>query len=410
MDQKTLKTPITNRGVDNTFKSHFCLDIKGQTNDLEEFILFDWFQATILDLNLEILSDTGELIGVTDYKKIAYDLFRELFGIGASDLVFEYKGINGYNARLEYKNIYIMWHTTEVRMGIHILMSGQGCRDFEQLGLDYFEFINKLSKYRVNYNRIDISIDDFTGKYFTMSRIIDYCRHGMVVSPFIHCFNMEKLRLKDGVNEGHTVQFGSKASQIQVTFYDKLKERASKNIIVHHDIKFWTRCEVRFRHDRADELISMIKQNHCLNETIKGVLYKYLDFKTKNSNDSNISRRTTVRWWSEFLEGIDKLDFSKLLPEHSITKKMNWLHNSTAKSNVMVIMANMNLITPDNKSVDFVLENLQKGTDLLTNKDLQIINDYRRSIGLIPCTFGEIKDMVHEVKSVLFVTNNDYLD
>ena len=45
-------------------------------------------------------------------------------------------------------------------MGINFKLSGQGCRDFEGLGIEWIDFFKTVNRYTVGYNRIDIAIDD----------------------------------------------------------------------------------------------------------------------------------------------------------------------------------------------------------------------------------------------------------
>ncbi|UKI58239.1 MAG: hypothetical protein L6V81_02025 [Clostridium sp.] len=52
-------------------------------------------------------------------------------------------------------------------MGYHLYMTGSACRDFEEMGLNYRDLFVKLFKLNVHFTRVDVSIDDFTGKYFS---------------------------------------------------------------------------------------------------------------------------------------------------------------------------------------------------------------------------------------------------
>lgn len=392
MVSKSNKTPITNRGVDNTLNIKNVLIYQGFENTLEQFILFDWFQATIFIPNFDT---------VGDLKYYATDLFFKLFGLSSSDLCFEYKGLNGYNASLYYKNIYIMYNTFRSDMGLHIKMSGQGCRDFEQLGLDYFDFFRKLMKYDLNFNRIDISIDDFSNRYFDISKLNHYIQHKSVSSKFISCMNVSKTRLSDSSLLGNTLQFGSKASDIQVTFYDKLKERQSQNIIVSSNIKHWIRTELRFRHEKARGVVNQILiDDNNVNKIVKGILRDYISFKDIFSKDSNVSRREEASWWVQYLENIDYLKLTNYLPENSITRKENWIKESTSKSNFIVYLSKLNNLKLDDHVLDYMYDLFKCGSDKFSFNDLKIINDYRINNHLEPFTMQEIKDYIEDLNIV----------
>lgn len=395
--QNSIGTPPTNRGVGCPPDDTFSLIKQGNCS----FILFDWFQCTILDESFDSFVDTGEVFGVRDIRRVVVQLFKEFFNLDPEDLVFEYSGINGYNASYYYKNIYIMYNVNRPDMGIHIKMSGQGCRDFEELNLDYFEFFRKLEAHLVNYNRIDISIDDFTDKYFTLQKLIDKVRVGELTSKFLDCINIEKVGLVDFKNKGHTLQFGSKASNIQITFYDKLKERQSKNIIVDHDLKFWTRTEVRFRHKYARNVIKLILGGeNTVNDVVRSVLSQYISFKSPTGS-SRMRRRGEADWWSAFLGNITTLSITNYLPESSITKKKDWLFKSTSKSNLIVFLSSLDNLELDDKSSDYLLELFKKGIEKFDYKDLKLINDYRIQNKLVPLSKYEVEAYINDLHSII---------
>lgn len=382
------------------------LSYKSINNELNQFILFDWFQATILSESFEF-DKHGCLSGITDFNKTAIDLFKDIFKISSCDLIFESRGVNGYNANYHYNEIYIMFNYSRPEMGFHIKMSGRGCRDFENLNLDYIDFFKTINKYVVNYNRIDISIDDFSNKYFSISKLYSYVRSNCVSSKFLSVLNIEKRKLSDGFDLGHTLQFGSKASNIQITFYDKLKERESQNMIVSSNIKYWVRTELRFRHDYAKQIVDKILIDKDINKIVKSVLSEYISFKDKYSNDSNISRRDNAPWWNNFLENVDKLSLINYLPEDSISRKSNWLKNSVSKTLFMVYISNLDNLKTDNQTNELLLNLFQEGFEKFNYEDLKLINSNRISNNLIPYTEKEIFDYVQDIKDYILIKEKE---
>ena len=165
MNENSLRTPVTNRGVDCTEIDNIFLDIKGQINDLEQFIIIDWFQCTIFpDFNITEVNIDGVVDG---YRLHVFDYFKKLFNIERQDIIVEQKGLNGYDTTYSYRNIKMMTHHKRKEMGINVLMSGTGCRDYEELNLGWYNLFVLLNGMTVSYNRIDIAIDDYTNKYFT---------------------------------------------------------------------------------------------------------------------------------------------------------------------------------------------------------------------------------------------------
>lgn len=391
--QKSLNSPFTNRGVVNTY-----------------YVLFDWFECTFLDENFMYNDTSGEWLETRSGFDVCKDLFEYLFDIDYKDLVIEYKGVNGYNCTLSFKNIKLLFNFSRPDMGIHLLMSGSACRDFEELGLDYQVLFSKINSYQVNYNRIDVSIDDFRGEYFNLQKLVNYVLNDSLATKFKSVLSIIKYNTYGAKELGNSLQFGSRASNIQITFYDKLLERKSKDILVDTDITSWIRTETRFRDTHAKYIITeYIKDSSSLNTILKSVIYNYLDFKVLESSDSNKSRRPTASWWLGFLDNVDKLRIANYLPESTITKKRNWLINSISRSQLMVYVSDLDLRKFDVVTSDFILELLKKGSDSLDKSDLQLINDYRDKNKLERLTFSDIKDYINALETNIAFVNVEKL-
>ena len=222
---------------------------------------------------------------------------------------------------------------------------------------------------------------------------------------------MDKKRIATGESLGDTLQFGSKASLVQITFYDKLLERASQNYIVNNNIKFWTRCEVRFRHNKARDIINLLINNeNDLNLVVKGVLHDYIRFLIKNETDSKKNRWDTAKWWLDYLENIDKLKLSTKNPERTITRKKAWIDKSVSKTYLQVLISTLGNIELDNHSSEFMKSVLVNGIENITDKDVEMINDYRISNNMLPITKGQLYDYIRDIKDVLIISDNKYLD
>ena len=229
LDKFLYTAPVTNRGVVNTYKS-------------ELFLLFDWVQATFF----------------ADKEKFTiYDIFFYLFGVDTSDLLLNEKSPHfGYSDCYSYRDICIMVSDRE-DMGYHLYMTGSACRDFEELGLDYKDLFKKLYKLNVHFTRVDVSVDDFTGKYFPFDQIKKCIKNRSVITKFRTSTEFVKTNLKDIDNIGYTIWFGTRASDIQYVFYDKLKERIynANCEIIQDNLKCWNRFEMRYRNQYADTII-----------------------------------------------------------------------------------------------------------------------------------------------------------
>ena len=423
MENNSLETPVTNRGVTCTIDNSKVFDFKGEINELGQYILFDWYQFTIPikdDDNVNTFEpvilyfkkfNEAEILNKLEFLKIKiYQLFKDLFNIEKQDLFFEDKGINGYSHCISYDNIRMYFSPSQPHMGINVLMSGQGCRDFDILGLDYKELVKKVNDLGGKYNRVDIAIDDFSNKYFSLSKIKYYIEHKLVISKFRTYFHMRKGIIENNVILGDTLQFGSRASLVQITFYDKLQERKNNNYIVRDDVKYWVRTELRFRNEKVSELFEYYLNSTSLNQFVKGVLGEYMRFLKKNENDTNNRRWETVQWWTDYLENMNKIKFVPATLETSISRKKNWINDSTSKSAFMCLIADLPNLAVDDHTTDYLYQYFQLGFDKIKDKDLQLINTYRISKGKLPIEREQMEDYVRDFKDQIIAMEEVTLD
>lgn len=365
MNTDFIKPPVTNRGVETPIGT-----------DLPEiYMLFDWIQCTIFTENN------------------VYKLFRDLFGIYYEDISEEDKGIYFYTKTYSYKHIKILENISRSDMGIHILLSGSGCRDLEDLGINYYFFFKKLASYGAKFTRIDISIDTFTSKYFDIVRINDCIVNNEVVSKFKNVVNFVKTNLGNSKNEGATLWFGSRSSDIQIVFYDKLKERKSNHVLVSDKIKFWNRLECRFRNNHADTMVHNFINSDDFVKYYLGVVNNYISFCEYNPNDLKHRYRWNLKpWWRDFVNNSNKIKLSNVNHEKSITSVQRWLDKSVSKSLFMLYLANYK---NSETSFDNYISTLKKGNSKLRHSDIAFINEHRLSLGLDPLDEFIIVDILN---------------
>lgn len=380
MNSNSILAPATNRGAVNT-------------------LIVDWCQFTIFYKDLKILEDSY-FISIKDF---AINLIIKLFKINPAELCFETGGINGYEYSISYKNIYCYYSISRPDMGINFKLSGQACRDFENLNIEWIDFFKKLNTYVVGYNRIDIAIDDYTDKYFDIRKLQKYIKKGYVSSKFKSSLELTKRNILDGSILGDTLQFGSKASRVQITFYNKMLERQSQNYIIDNSITNWTRTELRFRQERAKEIVNLIINDNNFSNTIKGILKNYICF-LEPTGDSNKSRWPVAEFWEDFTNNLDKIKLSRINIENTISKKKDWLFHSMSKSNLMVLLSELDNIETDDFTSDYLLRLLRFPCKKLTDKDIQFINDERYKNHKEPIDREQIYDYLEDIKQVVFLS------
>lgn len=381
------------------------------TYELRENALFDWVQATILPFQDFIDIDDYNILWINRNikKKIPvqsldfiYFIFKYLFNIEWTEILVNHSNaLFGYNMCYQYQDIKIFSSPAREDMGVHIYLTGSACRQYEDLGLSFVQLFTKLSQFNTQYTRIDYSFDMFHDEYFTLDRVQSCVSNSEVVSRFRSSVQFTKDNLISLDNVGHTVWFGSRTSDIQFVFYDKLKERKFNAVVeVSENIKHWYRLECRFRGGNADSVIVNYLYCSDFNNYIKGVINNYLSFRKKNTNDSRRSRWPIRSWWSKFIDSIDKIKLQSYNVESTITLKKNWLERVTSHSQLLVMLSDIEDITVDEQSCKFLYNYIKGNISKIDDYDIQIINNYRLKNKLTLLTKKDIFSYIEDIKDI----------
>ena len=204
----------------------------------------------------------------------------------------ETKGACGYLDRLYFGSISIHYNGRE-DMGVWVEMSGQGCRNFEDLTQlprkweDIFYFIHSNN---LNITRLDVAYDDHCGVLD-----IDVIAADTEQQNFISRMKYwEVVRSSKGTG----IYIGSPQSKVRVRIYDKAAERGFT------DGQHWVRIELQLRDGRAAEF-SKIPMD--IGEAFAGVLLNYLRYVTPDENDSNKSRWENAKYWDDLVGDVGRI-------------------------------------------------------------------------------------------------------
>lgn len=327
-----------------------------------------------------------------------------------------------YRYTYSYKNIKIFASDNE-EFGYHIYLTGQACRDFEDItyrqstGIltfnkytSWLSLFEKAKRYDAHFTRLDIAIDDFSGEYFTLDDLFLCLENGEVKTRFKEVRDFKTILIEDCKINGRTLWFGSRASKLQVVFYDKLLERESQNYIVDNDIKFWLRCEMRFRTERADEIVDKyINEPYDFSKVIKGVLDYYVSFLEYDASDKNKWRWKRKEFWNRYLDNVEKSRLTSIPIESSIVKKKAWIDNTVSRSEFSVLLSSLDNLELDDKISNYFYELLKSGYSRLELKDLEMINEYRVHNNMSLITMQEIEDFIKDIKSVIILSKDKEL-
>jgi phage replication initiation protein len=360
---------------------------------MENSYLFDWLSFTVPVKNYNDLS----LRGVRSFlKEVGLDFNFEP----------RKKGAYGYLNSLSYANaINVLYTDLEhpfinsddrlkqaLDMGIHIEMTGQGCRYFEGVeNYDWVEFFNLLRSLGAKFKRLDIALDDYK-KMIKFSTVKEKIRSGEVVSlsrkrDVIETKITQKEEFNNkGDSKGLTVYFGTRASNIYIRFYDKKKEQEGKGIKV--DVSSWQRYEIVLRNEKATDFIERFCEGETFDTLYLGVLSGAIRFIDKGT-DSNKARWETSPFWIEFLRGAEaiKLKSHKVTPD--IGKTINWYGTSAFSATLLLSWVaedrglDFSEILKDSKRELSERHQLMKaGYEGLNDEEKREIGDKIRGIGL----------------------------
>lgn len=260
----------------------------------------------------------------------------EILDIEESEFKDMSSSIYGYRSHKACGHISILYDGKS-DMGIHVQMTGQGCREYEVLNKrNWKEFMMVCFENNGNFTRIDGAIDDICygdeKPYFTLNGLYRKIKDGCVQSKFKKGKRVESFMIDDGKGIGETLYFGREQSDMQIRIYEKDYERLENGKELEEDLTAWNRTEIQCRRDRAQALALYILNNENFGEVMSGILKNYLCFKVKNPNETNKSRWKTCKWWDDFLGDVEPLKLTMIAPDRTIDTIRQWVDKQVAPS------------------------------------------------------------------------------
>lgn len=319
--------------------------------------LVDWLQVTFKN---EIL--LTKILDLLEMKKKDF---------------FESNGKYGYSKGLYAEGITILYRPHSNEMGIHLQISGIGCRILEtREGFSWVNFLKRIHDYsqdegiEINVSRLDIALDDHKG-FFSLDEVIRKVKRGEVTSRFKKAIRIETIDIETGKSEGNTVYFGRASSNIRFRLYEKnyqIKHKYKDIDIDENEI--WNRIELQLRNERAMKMFQILLTNNDgdFAKEVKGVLSNYLQFRTR-SKDKNKSRWPIWKKWQKFIGEVEKIKLTVSEREKNLIE--SYLHVEKQYAALLATFERAGL------SVDMLLKS---GEEKITEKHLMKIEHYKRML------------------------------
>lgn len=241
-------------------------------------------------------------------------------------------------------------------MGVHIEVSGQGCRELEAAGVvtDWQEWLSYLRLFGASFTRIDVAWDDRSG-WLAWRDVELFWRGRLYTSRSRSSRLVESRRQGDPARDGgKTLYFGSAQSLVLVRIYDKAKEQG----VPGH----WLRVELQARSKRADVMASLIEHRGI--GIAASVLHNYLDF--KDAATSRLERSQTVDWWDAFLAGAGKACLALARVAKTLDAVFNWINRQVGPSLALITKR-------EGGSIDWLIPVICAGAGRLTSRQLSLV-------------------------------------
>lgn len=319
---------------------------------------------------------------VTFKNEILLSKILEILGMKRKDF-FETNGKYGYSKGLYSEGITILYRPHSNEMGVHLQISGAGCRILEtREGFNWVEFLKTIYEYaenegiEINISRLDIALDDRQG-IFSIQEVIRKVKRGELTSRFKKAIRIETIDIETGASEGNTIYFGRASSNIRIRFYEKHHEIRYKYKDVNLDENdIWNRIEIQLRNERAMKmfLILINKNDHDFSKEVKGVLSTYLQFRNR-SKDKNKSRWPLWKKWEKFIGEVEKVKLT--ISESEKNLLTSYLHVEKQYAALLAAFERAGL------SVELLLKS---GEEKLSEKHLMKIEAYKRMLDEIKKT------------------------
>lgn len=273
--------------------------------------LIDWVQFTI---------------PFTNDLEVAYDLLK----MPSSEFLDMPKGLYRYAKQKACGNIRILYQGLNGEMGIHVQMSGQGCREYESYYGDGWESLfERVAAAGAKFSRLDLAVDEkrYNGDkpFFTLRQMIAKVKRNECRSKFKKARRIETLRIESGKSEGQTIYFGSPLSNIQMRVYEKDYERMNADQELEQDLTTWNRIEIQLSDQLACSAVNEILGGIPSGQIIFRLLSNYADFVDRQKNDTNKARWPRTKWWQLFLDNAERLRLAREAPDRTIPQKQSWI-------------------------------------------------------------------------------------
>ena len=326
--------------------------------------IIDWLEFTVHDLAVDSIINLILKLDPNDFMEINKGRFgyqkQKIWNAGTLFLLYNNDSGDG-------------------AMGVHIIMTGQACRQYEaNKSIPNIITNTKRTLARHKFTRIDIAIDDEHDRVIVFDKFLKYSEDGNISSLWYKYSLLMEKRISDTETLGRTLYFGSKKSKLFMRVYDKKLEQIKK-LKVNQEQKEellkaqseWTRMELVFREERANMAADYIEMQGQIGILIRGVLNQYIRFLEPNPTSKNQQKRRwdTARWWEEIIDDVSKIQLKQKKADRRIEDMQDWVVKQISPTLATILEATEG-------DMGWLVNVIASGSNRLKNKHKQAIQQY----------------------------------
>lgn len=306
-------------------------------------VIIDWLQFTIIDNNI-------------DYTKTIIDILR----LDVNNFICLDKGKLGYRSQMYYNNISVLYEGTPT-MGVHVILSGQGCRYYESEH-PLIELIERINTHGGKLTRIDLAMDDTSGKVIKFDNLVKDITAANVITRWKDNTEIIKRSNSDSSKQGHTINVGSGASRIYMRIYNKALEQKQEGV--------WNRIELEIKKEYAEQIQQLLTTEN-VGQLMAKIMNNYIRIVEPNENDKNKSRWKTKPYWERIIKTTEKQKLTRLSVEKTVDTTKDWIRKQIAPSLALVTIN-------DDGNLDFLVQQVIQGQTRLKERHIKMLKRGRK--------------------------------
>lgn len=301
-------------------------------------------------------------------------------------------GINHYQRHYACAEIMVLFNVKETlkdgvyivengddRMGVHVLMKGKGCRQYEEFmnGTDnnWVALFQRLFKYNTKMTRLDIANDIYNDK-LNVQKMYRQAKEGLCICDAKTATYYETFTLENGEIVGETLTIGKVSGKQEFCIYNKRMEQIDRlSTEQKENIKSWIRAEFRVCKEKADILLKDIASGKPLKDVYFEAINGHYRFVARQSKNKNRFKRESAKWWIDYIETRNKTILSVERKKTTLKNIDYWIDKQVSKSLAKLYQADI-LSFGLQEANNRMNNRLENGTKKLTENDYKEIEQF----------------------------------